>query len=590
MRQKHDSPTNWRETKSFVPKAGEIIVYDKDSFSRDQRLKIGDGETLVNDLNMLTGEVYTQKQEPLDAGEGAVWIKADEVSDNEDYGAVDEVIGYKYNGVFLPYLPNWNKVMYPNGFINIVDGITSLYITREEPLPLYDESSVFNGLKFVLEKKDGIVTYYHYREWTYNVDTNTWNTDGLEHTVQKAIFPNVIWTYKNILNSGTIAFKSTQPIPVYHFQEEIKRSDWNIPNKERAGYIYNRPVWREQNHVSLSWNPDADLVDITDELKMYHMSNLHPGINEMMDIDIYTNIGPIPYTDVSLPDFFEYNEESYPKNITRFCYDKDSESWKELYYYYSSSSFQYNQKEEAVTNQSDTFLRVFNKENNSWGEEIILPQNTNIFQPKAEGEAFFRFASNFNILDDSGSIVYQANHLTPIEGGQQQQVNLSIMATKQDLIDQMTEENVDSNKIFILNGAALGMASSHLFLTTFITANEEPTICYLGCIIKPTTNEKLPQGIYFTANSETEPYIARFNFNYSAIEVNSNYKNVFKHQDATNIFTLDKAVLLNLMSAIDGKEEVEKVLQAFSAEMTRFNPGEVLLIPSSFLEALNSVN
>ena len=46
---KHDTEENWLKS-SFIPLQGEIIIYDKDSNYDYERMKIGDGETNVNDL------------------------------------------------------------------------------------------------------------------------------------------------------------------------------------------------------------------------------------------------------------------------------------------------------------------------------------------------------------------------------------------------------------------------------------------------------------------------------------------------------------------------------------------------------------
>lgn len=47
---KHDVEANWIKAVNFVPKQGEIIVYDIDSTHTYERFKIGDGKTLVSDL------------------------------------------------------------------------------------------------------------------------------------------------------------------------------------------------------------------------------------------------------------------------------------------------------------------------------------------------------------------------------------------------------------------------------------------------------------------------------------------------------------------------------------------------------------
>lgn len=50
IQQKHDIEANWIKATGFTPKAGEIIVYDPDEVYTYARVKIGDGNTLVNNL------------------------------------------------------------------------------------------------------------------------------------------------------------------------------------------------------------------------------------------------------------------------------------------------------------------------------------------------------------------------------------------------------------------------------------------------------------------------------------------------------------------------------------------------------------
>ena len=52
--QKHDIQANWDAQKSFVPKQGEIIIYDIDNNYNYQRVKIGDGITTVVNLPFAT--------------------------------------------------------------------------------------------------------------------------------------------------------------------------------------------------------------------------------------------------------------------------------------------------------------------------------------------------------------------------------------------------------------------------------------------------------------------------------------------------------------------------------------------------------
>ena len=54
---KHDTEANWKKATVFIPKAGEVIIYDKDSTHTRPRIKIGDGETLVSALPFVYSNV-----------------------------------------------------------------------------------------------------------------------------------------------------------------------------------------------------------------------------------------------------------------------------------------------------------------------------------------------------------------------------------------------------------------------------------------------------------------------------------------------------------------------------------------------------
>ena len=47
---KHDTAEHWESATNFIPKQGEIVVYDIDENYSYERFKIGDGITNVNNL------------------------------------------------------------------------------------------------------------------------------------------------------------------------------------------------------------------------------------------------------------------------------------------------------------------------------------------------------------------------------------------------------------------------------------------------------------------------------------------------------------------------------------------------------------
>ena len=50
---KHAKESEWSSNSDFIPKNGELIIYDTDENYNYKRLKIGDGQTKINSLNFV---------------------------------------------------------------------------------------------------------------------------------------------------------------------------------------------------------------------------------------------------------------------------------------------------------------------------------------------------------------------------------------------------------------------------------------------------------------------------------------------------------------------------------------------------------
>ena len=74
---KHDTESNWNKATNFIPKQGEIIVYDIDSNHNYERIKIGDGATNVNNLPFV---ISTLTNDEIDAICGSTIQSASEVT------------------------------------------------------------------------------------------------------------------------------------------------------------------------------------------------------------------------------------------------------------------------------------------------------------------------------------------------------------------------------------------------------------------------------------------------------------------------------------------------------------------------------
>ena len=73
---KHDIEANWLKAVNFIPKQGELIVYDIDSTHDYERIKIGDGTTVVISLPF-ANEIITNDE--IDEICGATIYAASEV-------------------------------------------------------------------------------------------------------------------------------------------------------------------------------------------------------------------------------------------------------------------------------------------------------------------------------------------------------------------------------------------------------------------------------------------------------------------------------------------------------------------------------
>ena len=107
---KHDIEANWLKAINFIPKLGELIIYDIDENHPVPRMKLGDGETTVNELYFVSDNIYKQPNEPENAPEGALWVDMDEEFDEtilpevtvDDDGQFLRVVNGKWAAATVP--------------------------------------------------------------------------------------------------------------------------------------------------------------------------------------------------------------------------------------------------------------------------------------------------------------------------------------------------------------------------------------------------------------------------------------------------------------------------------------------------------
>ena len=74
----HDVEENWNKATMFIPRAGEIIVYDADERHPYSRFKVGDGVTSVVDL---TFSVDSSVKTFFGESEGVVYLNGGNIKD-----------------------------------------------------------------------------------------------------------------------------------------------------------------------------------------------------------------------------------------------------------------------------------------------------------------------------------------------------------------------------------------------------------------------------------------------------------------------------------------------------------------------------
>lgn len=223
LQQKHDIETNWNLATNFVPKQGELIVYDKDENYSYERMKIGDGEKTVNALPFIDAHTFDEngviKQNALP--EGYPYVTSGEVlpmtSVSIDPDSGQGMIADKFSLVEgAEYEVIWNGASYTcTGVAYSLEGVPiiclgNLAFLGEEPTDypfgicyFVDDYSVealgahgavvsYEGLTEVNLSINGIIVYQLDKKFipTLDVVTNIINGDGFGSLRSRAAAPN----------------------------------------------------------------------------------------------------------------------------------------------------------------------------------------------------------------------------------------------------------------------------------------------------------------------------------------------------------------------------------------------------------------
>ena len=172
FKQKHDIEANWAKA-AFAPLAGEFIVYDVDENNPFPRIKIGDGETQINDLPSVDegkmsylGEV-TELPQTANEGDVCTFNNSELISDKQfiDYQLEAKTSPNEFYGIEIIYSS-------PLEGFGISDTIGEYDIIPSKYLYIVDKNNIVHSLKVnkVIYKahyapgspyQDGFTTLYY---------------------------------------------------------------------------------------------------------------------------------------------------------------------------------------------------------------------------------------------------------------------------------------------------------------------------------------------------------------------------------------------------------------------------------------------
>ena len=89
IQNKHDTEAHWNAAVNFKPLAGELIIYDEDNTHSTPRFKVGDGNTLVNNLPFYPSGDVTAAGNNTFTGTNTFSKEAFTVNSNYDIAAIE---------------------------------------------------------------------------------------------------------------------------------------------------------------------------------------------------------------------------------------------------------------------------------------------------------------------------------------------------------------------------------------------------------------------------------------------------------------------------------------------------------------------
>lgn len=228
VQHKHDIEANWQKATNFIPKAGELIIYDPDANFEFARVKIGDGITLVSDLPFVgrQDDVVTYSEQSL--------TKEQQAQARENIGAItaDDAVSAAFKNLGLigkeePAEIFSGKYQFQNGkYSDIVD---SLLFSEGDVISLTIDDVTYTGVAKYIRQRLGDSDLWADGYYLGNIQDGEVVDNGWPYMIMSASIsaPDGSVVYMLAI---TVISESDQSIDAEHEVSVYKFGDFNHIN------------------------------------------------------------------------------------------------------------------------------------------------------------------------------------------------------------------------------------------------------------------------------------------------------------------------------------------------------------------------
>lgn len=259
---KHDIEANWIKATGFIPKQGELIVYDIDDNYSYERIKIGDGVHNVNDLPFYAGSWEDLSDRPFGVETVLNRTTVHETTINNTNSAVNS----RYIGYDISDLEDKNVIVTVNGVeyesVCKWDSTTGgCRITLgNDVYEIYQSATEFNA---TIDNLEAI---------TYEVKIETVETTENIVVIDEQFIPDTIARVSDVDEvKGLVGDTSVS--------EQINtaainnQSDWSVNDETNPAYVKNRTHWVEVVPTTFLDNETLSFTHYTDNMYMCNFEN-----------------------------------------------------------------------------------------------------------------------------------------------------------------------------------------------------------------------------------------------------------------------------------------------------------------------------